>query len=77
MKVEIELTRSADAEDLVQSLSAQGIEATVTEADCVTANAEDFALVEHAVEEWTVERGLPFVPMLVDGNRVVVSPPGS
>jgi hypothetical protein len=77
MKFDIELTRSADAEDLAQSLSAKGIEAKVTGATCVTAKAEDFALVEHAVEAWTVERGLPFVPMHVDDKRVVVSPPGS
>jgi hypothetical protein len=77
MKVDIELTRSSDAEDFVQSLSAKGIEAKLTEPDRVTANAEDFALVEHAVEEWTAERGLPFVPIHVDDRRVVISPPGS
>jgi hypothetical protein len=77
MKFEIELTRSADAEDLVQSLSAKGIEAELSKPDCVTAQAEDFALVEHAVEEWTAERGLPFVPMHIDNRRVVVTPPGS
>ena len=77
MKVDIEMTRSSDAEDLVQSLSAKGIDAERAEPDRVTARAEDFALVEHAVEEWTAERGLPFVPMHVDDHRVVVSPPGS
>jgi hypothetical protein len=77
MKFDIELTRSADAEDLVQSLSAKGIEAELSEPDRVTAKAEDFTLVEHAVEEWSAERGLPFVPMHVDDKRVVVSPPGS
>jgi hypothetical protein len=77
MKIDIELTRSSDAEDLVQSLSAKGIDAKLAEPDRVTANAEDFALVEHAVEMWTAERGLPFVPMHVDDRRVVVSPPGS
>ena len=77
MKFDIELTRSADAEDLAQSLSAKGIEAELSEPNCVTAKAEDFAVVEHAVEEWTAERGLPFVPLHVDDRRVVVTPPGS
>jgi hypothetical protein len=77
MRFEIELTRSADAEDLVQSLSAKGIDAELSEPDRVTAKAEDFVLVEHAVEEWTAERGLPFVPLHVDDRRVVVTPPGS
>ena len=77
MKFDIELTRTADAEDLVQSLSAKGIEAELSEPGRVTLNAEDFVLVEHAVEEWSAERGLPFVPMQVDDKRVVVSPPGS
>lgn len=77
MRFDIDLTRTPDAEDLVQSLTAQGIEAELAEPDRITAKAEDFALVEHAVEEWTAERGLPFVPMHVDDRRVVVSPPGS
>jgi hypothetical protein len=77
MKVDIELTRTSDAEDLVQSLSAKGIEAELAEPDRVTAKAEDFVLVEHAVEEWAADRGLPFVPMQVDDRRVVVSPPGA
>jgi hypothetical protein len=77
MKFDIELARSADAEDLAQSLSAKGIEAELSEPNCVTAKAEDFVLIEHAVEEWTAERGLPFVPLHVDHRRVVVTPPGS
>ena len=77
MKFDIELTRVADAEDLAQSLSAKGIEAELSEPDWVTAKAEGFVLVEHAVEEWTAERGLPFVPLHVDDRRVVVTPPGS
>jgi hypothetical protein len=78
MKVHIELTRSTDAEDLARSLTAQGIQAEVlTDPDRVTAMAEDLAVVEHAVEDWTAERGLPFVPQVVDDRHVVVSPPGS
>ena len=78
MKVDIEVARSSDAADLAQSLTAQGIQADVlTEPDRVTATADDLALVEHAVEGWTAERGLPFVPLHVSEQHVVLSPPGS
>jgi hypothetical protein len=78
MKVDIEVTRSSDAEDLAQSLTARGIQADVlTDPDRVAVTAPDLALVEHAVEEWTAERGLPFVPLQVDEQHVVLSPPGS
>jgi hypothetical protein len=78
MKVHIELTRSTDAEDLAQWLTAQGVQAEVlSDPVRVTAVAEDFAAVEHAVEAWTAERELPFVPMHVDDRHVVLSPPGS
>jgi hypothetical protein len=78
MRVDIEVARSSDAEDLAQSLTAQGIKADVlTEPDRVAATADDLVLVEHAVEEWTAERGLPFVPLHVNEQHVVLSPPGS
>jgi hypothetical protein len=78
MRVDIELARSSDVEDLAQSLTAQGIKADVlTESNRIAATADDLALVEHAVEGWTAERGLPFVPLHVDEQHVVLSPPGS
>ena len=78
MRVDIELARSSDAEDLAQSLTAQGIKADVlTESNRIAVTADDLALVEHAVESWTAERGLPFVPLHVDEQHVVLSPPGS
>ncbi len=78
MRVDIELARSSDAEDLAQSLTAQGIQADVrTDPDRVTATADHLALVDHAVEDWAAERGLPFVPLHVDEQHVVLSPPGS
>ena len=78
MRVDVELPRSSDAEDLAQSLTAQGIDADVLEEPChVAVAAADLATVEHALEGWTAERGLPFVPQQLDGRRVVLSPPGS
>jgi hypothetical protein len=78
MRVDIEVARSSDAEDLAQSLTAQGIQADVlTEPDRVAVTADDAAAVEHAVEKWTAERGLPFVPLQVDEQHVVITPPGS
>ncbi|HEU0304285.1 MAG TPA: hypothetical protein VFR32_06875 [Gaiellaceae bacterium] len=78
MRVHIEVVRTTDAEDLARSLAAQGIHADVlTEPDRVAATADDVALVDHAVEDWTAERGLPFVPQHVDERHVVLCPPGS
>ncbi len=78
MKVHIEVTRSSDAEDLARSLTAQGIVANVlSDPYRLTAVADDLTLVEHAVEDWTAERGLPFVPLQVDEKHFVLSPPGS
>ena len=78
MRVDIELVRSADAEDLARSLAAQGIQADVlTAPDRVTATADTVAHVDHALEDWTAERGLPFVPQHVDERHVVLCPPGS
>jgi hypothetical protein len=77
MKIQIELTRGSDAEDLAQWLNEQGIQSEVlTDPDRVDAVADDLALVEHAVEDWTAERELPFVPLVVDGKHVIVTPPG-
>jgi hypothetical protein len=78
MKVHIDVSRSSDAEDLAQSLTARGIPANVLSGpDRVTAVADDLTLVEHAVEDWSAERGLPFVPLHVDEKHFVLSPPGS
>jgi hypothetical protein len=78
LKIDIDLARSSDAEDLAQSLTAQGIPTDVgSDPGRVTATADDPGLVEHAVEAWTAERGLPFVPLQVDERHVLLSPPGS
>jgi hypothetical protein len=78
MRVDIELVRSGDAEDLARSLIAQGIPADVlTEPSRVAATADEIAHVDHALEDWTAERGLPFVPQHVDDRHVVLCPPGS
>jgi len=78
MRVDIELTRSSDAEDLARSLTAQGIPADVlSDPDRVAATADDVGRVDHALEDWTAERGLPFVPQHVDEQHVVLCPPGS
>jgi len=77
MNVHIEVARSADADDLARSLTARGIASVLSDPDRVTAVAHDLALVEHALEDWTAERGLPFVSRHVDEQHVVLSPPGS
>ena len=74
VKVDIELTRSSDAEDLTRSLTAQGIPADLLpEPGHVEATAEDLAFVGHAVEDWTAERGLPYA--CVPASGMMTFPP--
>lgn len=78
MTVDVELTRTADAPDLARSLAAQGFETDVRgKPGHVLVSADDVVGVEHALEDWTAERGLPFVPYHLDEQRVVLCPPGS
>jgi hypothetical protein len=77
MTVEIEVTRTADASDLAKALAAQGFVADTEGAGCIRVEAESCAHIEHALEDWTAARGLPFVPQVVDDQHVVLAPPGS
>lgn len=78
MTVAIELARASDAPDLALILAEHGFEADVRGGSCeLIVLADDVVSVEHAVDEWTASRGLPFVPYLVGSDRVVVAPPGS
>lgn len=78
MTIDVECVRTSDAPDLVRSLAARGFQAeVVAEEGHIAITADDLAGVEHALEEWAAERGLPFVPHLVDEEHVVLCPPGS
>ena len=77
-EVEVEVTRSGDASDLVEALAARGLRAELDERSGeVVVRTDDVLDVQHAVEDWATEQGLPFVPYLVDDHRVVLTPPSS
>ncbi len=77
MTIEIELTRTADTGDLAQALSAEGFEADTPGSGRIRVEAVDSTVVAHVLEGWAAERGLPFVPQLLDERHLVLSPPGS
>jgi hypothetical protein len=78
MTVDVKCVRTSDAPDLVRSLAEQGFQADIVAAEGhIAVSADDLPGVEHALERWAAERGLPFVPHLVDERHVVLCPPGS
>jgi len=77
MTVEVEVTRTTDATDLADALKAHGFSADADEEGCVVVEADDLGSVEHAVEAWVAERGLPFVAHTLGDDRLVLCPPGS
>jgi hypothetical protein len=75
MTVDVELTRPCDADEVLAALAAQGLEGEADEENChVTVRAEDLARVERALDAWTWERGLPFVPFEIDEHSIVLAP---
>ena len=78
MTVDVELTRTADASDLVRALTAQGFAVdAVADSGHVLVQADDLTGGGHALEDWTASRGLPFVSHVVGEDRLVLCPPGS
>jgi len=77
MTVHVELTRTTDAADLAEALAAHGFSAEADDNGCVVVQANDLAGVEHALDDWTAERGLPFVAHPVGDAGLVLCPPGS
>ena len=77
MTVDVEVSRSCDATDLARALAAQGFEANVQETGHVEVVGDDLTQLEHALDAWVAEKGLPFVPHFADDGRVVLTPPAS
>jgi hypothetical protein len=78
MTVDVELTRTTDASDVARVLTAQGFTADAVDgAGRVVVRAGDLAGVEHALEDWAAEQGLPFVAHTLGADRLVLCPPGS
>lgn len=76
MTVAIELTRPCDAPDVIEALTACGLETSLVAGNGhLLVRADNVIEVEHALDAWTMERGLPFVPFQVDERTVVLAPP--
>ena len=74
MTVDIELVRSCDTEEVLAALAASGLEGAAEEECKVVVQAYDLGQVELALDNWTWERGLPFVPHQVDERTFVLAP---
>ncbi len=82
--VRVEFLRSADAGDAFESFGAHGLTAELVDGDdgweIEIATAEEEAEravteVTHALDDWLLERDLPFIPTRIDERRLTVRPP--
>jgi hypothetical protein len=75
MTVDVQLTRPCDCDEVLAALAAQGLQGEVGE-DChvTVSGAHDLAQVEHALDTWTWQKGLPFAPFQVDDHSIVLAP---
>lgn len=81
--IRVEVARAVDARDVAEALGAHGLPATLVDVDggwevevgCADGDAEVVAEVSHALDDWVVERGIPFVATQVGARRLTVRPP--
>jgi hypothetical protein len=80
----VEMVRTVDAPGVLEALDAHGLAATLVEVNGgveveVTSDDEvDEVVTEvsHALDDWAVCCGVPFIAMKVDEHRLTVRPPG-
>ena len=79
--VRVEFSRTCDARDAFptvrEHVDGARLGESAIEVDC--AGAEESRVVEeleHALDEWLLERDLPFAPILAGPHTLVVRPPG-
>ena len=85
-RIEVEVWRDGDGEDLLRELAQHGLAGTIVRTDGSWKTLEvGYALderqrlaaeVESALESWIAQQDKPLVPMLVDGTKFVVRPAG-
>jgi hypothetical protein len=76
MTIAVELTRSVDGPEVKAMLEAGGVEAELEDGGCgLVVRAEDAETVSHLLEAWSAERGLPFMPLQLDGSSFALVPP--
>ncbi len=76
MTIAVELTRPCDGPDVCRALAARGLAAEMGAGNGhLVVRCDDLGRVERALDAWTAERGLPFVPVHLDRRTVVLAPP--
>ena len=79
------MARVVDARDVFEALGVRGLIAELVQVDGsweieIVSDEEDamrvVAEVSHALDDWVVERGIPFIAMQVGERRLTVRPPG-
>ena len=85
-QIVVEVCREGDGADLLRELETRGLSARVVETDGICKTVEvAYAVderkrlagdVESALEAWIAQQDMPLVPVLVDGAKFVVRPPG-
>jgi hypothetical protein len=76
----VELTRETDGPELVAALAEHGLKGSLVddhEHMAVQVQDCDEAALAHAIEDWLVERQLPFVPVRIDDCTYAVAPPAA
>jgi hypothetical protein len=80
----VEVVRTVDAPGVLEALDSHGLTAALVEVDGhmeveVTSDHdvdEVVTEVSHALDDWAVECGVPFMAMKVDEHHLTVRPPG-
>ena len=77
--IRVEMARRCDARGVLDALETHGLTATLVEVNGsweIEIAGGDEVEVSHALDDWVVDRGVPFVAMKVGERRLAVRPPG-
>ena len=76
MTIAVELTRAVDGPEVKAMLEAGGVKAELKDGGSeLLVRADNAETVSHLLEGWAAERGLPFVPLQLDGSSFALVPP--
>ena len=79
----VEVVRTVDALGVAEALDSHGLKAALVEVDGhleVEVSSDDtadevVAEVSHALDDWALERGVPFMATKIDEHHLTVRPP--
>ena len=76
MTIAVELTRAVDGPEVKAMLEAGGVKAELKDGGSeLLVRADNAETVSHLLEAWSAERGLPFMPLQLDGSSFALVPP--